>query len=378
MICRYVDVKSSLFLQFTTTRMCAIKPISLLAASRKSCGNRLRGRVASLTIVYLVFALALTSFRTDRDASSIFECSERAPFGAELSQRTLKVQTPSTGRLGNHMRFYRWAIYEAIETGCHVALPVMISNLNLSSSCPFLRNTKADDSAYSCRDVHEIADFDDHTNYKHPGDDSSGVMDALRKYTSSHESRTRRSAYGVPCPRQKYAAIQLRSGDTFRGSFDPTGSWKSAKTYRVYTPFPTSYYIHAFKSAIARFSQVVVICERPANMACSFFQKLEILFEGTLHVRYDGRLLDDLHDLACSSEVVVSRGSFHESFNIHSSQIMHDFSDKTWEACSSNSKRVLHFSDDPLGPYRSIAGNWNNTSVQHNIVDKVMSLRTCI
>ena len=365
----------------------------------------LRGRKTSAFVAALLLVVTLFfNYRFEANTrrrgvgNPVFECSS-APHSSDTDfHDVLRVGTPSTGRLGNHIRFYRWAVYEAMLSGCHISLPIRISTLNLSSSCPFLRNSRAVvGTSYKCRAVHEIADFDDHLSYKVRGSGSLHVMDALQKYTSSREFRRKRFAYGIPCPAVQYAAIQIRSGDTFRGRFDASGAWRSWPTYRQYAPFPTSYYLSAFKSVLARVDKVQVICERPTNIACAYFQKLQVFFEDELQVRFDKDILNDVRAFTCSSEVVASRGSFHESFHLHSSQVLHDFVDDRQKPTTSVGKnqrlqyqtktnnystskwacvgnRVLHFQTDFDGAYRSIVGEWNNTSVQHTIVDKMMAV----
>lgn len=287
---------------------------------------------------------------------------------------TLRVSTPKTGRTGNHIRFYRWALTEALVKGCHVILPRTISTLTIQSDCNAFKNTRANVAADCGGDRDKIEDYSEsafknlsHELYAH-------VYAAIQQYTSSREiNRKRRNAYGKPCPRREYSMIQIRSGDTYRGTFSTTGDWQPAKTYSKYAPFPTSYYVHAFSILLSLGHRIVVVCEDDQSLACSFFQKLQVLFPSQLQVRLSGSLEDDLWQFTCSAHVVASRGSFHESFNLHSSQILHDFSDVQVRNCTGSKIKHFMLRNDTLYA-QNVTNMWENNDFQRSLVDTVYQI----
>eukprot|EP00223_Ostreococcus_mediterraneus_P003847 CAMPEP_0174588524 /NCGR_PEP_ID=MMETSP0929-20130131/34618_1 /TAXON_ID=548131 ORGANISM="Ostreococcus mediterraneus, Strain clade-D-RCC2572" /NCGR_SAMPLE_ID=MMETSP0929 /ASSEMBLY_ACC=CAM_ASM_000573 /LENGTH=424 /DNA_ID=CAMNT_0015770643 /DNA_START=451 /DNA_END=1725 /DNA_ORIENTATION=+ len=344
-----------------------------------SIGTGARYRRSSIRKLFVTFpafvtiSLLTTGFiwRTSRLVDENWlVCSSSA---ALPDNGTLHIHTPKTGRTGNHIRFYRWALTEALSKSCHVVLPQRISTLEFQSSCNAFLNTRANVDA-DCGQRYTIDDYSG-SRFKYLSSAlSNHVYAALRQYTSSREiTKKRRYAYGRPCPQRGYSMIQIRSGDTYRGTFSTGGDWQPARTYAQYAPFPTSYYVHAFTILLNSGRPVVVVCEDVLSLACSFFLKLEVVFPKQLQVRLSGSLMEDLWYFTCSAHVVASRGSFHESFNLHASQILHDFSDVQVHSCIGN--KIMHFMVQNANLYaQNVTHVWKNNDLQRSLVDTAFKI----
>jgi len=331
------------------------------------------------TFFGLGFLVMLSSLKTLIDKPrakphSWLICSDQADHSEAFKANTLRVSTPRSGRTGNHIRFYRWAITEALILGCHVILPKQISTLDVFSNCSALFNTRAKVSA-SCGERKLITDYDGLSEFRTaPAHVRSVVHDLLRSYTSSTATKNVRYAYGKLCPNREYSMIHIRSGDTYKGKFSSAGNWEPAKTYSQYAPFPTSYYVVAFSVLLRLNQQIVVVCEDAQSLACSFFQTIQILYPDVLQVRLSDSLLFDLQDFTCASHVVASRGSFHECFNLHESQVLHDFVDHKAITCTGN--KIYHYARDQNNSYaQNVTSKWMNTDLQRWLVNQPLDVQ---
>ena len=333
---------------------------------------------AACTALGLGIIIAISSFSTRVNHSRQFMNSWLVCSGADHSDaftsNTVRVSTPRTVRTGNHIRFYRWAITEAVLQGCHIILPKQISTLDVLSNCSMLFNTRVKYST-NCGARRLISDYDTSSEFRTtPAHVRSTVRSSLRAYTSSMETQRDRYAYGKLCPKRQYSMIHVRSGDTNKGKFSASGNWEPEKTHSQYAPFPISYYISAFFFLVRLNHQIVVVCEDAQSSVCSFFQHIKSLYSDVLQVRLSDSLLRDLQEFTCSAHVVASRGSFHESFNLHESQILHDFVDHKVSRCAGN--KVYYFVRDQSSDYaQRVVNKWMNNDLQRWLVNQPVEVQ---
>lgn len=294
--------------------------------------RRVKKRLFSLFCVFLLLLLFLLKRKGHRQKQhsprqytvresdiDFYKCASDTLLIPSTEDVMTVVPSEPFGRLGNVLLALIFAALEAHEGGCHLEFPSQLKSLpDWYSSCPLivnLRPASVSEKLWKHRcGTRTFADFGRTVRHNRLLDPvaTAFALDILSLYTGTDASH----AYGQPCPETDSVAVHIRGGDLVSGYYDSSGIYHSstnrAKNSGVSSrvPFATAYYLQALKEIHQHrpFLRTKIFFEDTFSPSFPFFEHLQVT--GNTEVFVGRPLIHDIVDMACSSELVTSRGSF--------------------------------------------------------------------
>ena len=346
------------------------------------------------------------------DSSEKAKCRVFVPSAEELSYDVMTVDGSFYGRTGNRIATYKEVFRFALLTGCHVKIrrdllsgwdsgwslwknTAVSSNphekhslqcmhkdheywyfhrlIRLNSTAQHSLQTSPTNYTRQCTMTHKL-----HTAITNSVDAHAdcAANDAMMQYFGANLTHM----FGSRCPRESYAVVHVRGGDTTQGHYASDGSYRSTTIENNYGPHPTSFYTAAVRMMLQRWHNVTVICEDLTNPSCDTLQSISSVVP-QLHVMLSSNLKDDLFTLNCAKEVAVARGSFQHAVLLRNhGRHVHDFRTRPIHAtldCDTvlaGLTATWHFIEDAeeAALYcKNIQGDiWNNSALHRHFVNR--------